>query len=42
MKHVFTEDEQHTVLLKSLRERMKPRFIVRLFEGIVRMLAPLM
>lgn len=42
MKQVFLADEAQSVLLSSLSDRMKPKFMVRLFEGLVRMLAPLM
>ena len=42
MKQVFLADEERSVQLASLSSRMKPKFIVRLFESLVRMLAPLM
>ena len=42
MKQVFLDDEAQSVPLASLPERMKPKFMVRLFEGLIRMLAPLM
>lgn len=42
MKQVFLDDEAQSVTLASLPERMKPKFMVRLFESLVRLLAPLM
>ena len=42
MKQVFLADEERSVQLVSLSDRMKPKFMVRLFESLVRMLAPLM
>jgi len=42
MKTIFFDDEQQTKDLTDLPQRMHPRFFVRLFEGIVRLLAPLM
>jgi cardiolipin synthase len=42
MKQVFLADEERSVQLASLSSRMKPKFMVRLFESLVRMLAPLM
>ena len=42
MKQVFLADEECSVQLASLSDRMKPKFMVRLFESLVRMLAPLM
>ncbi len=42
MKQVFLADEERSVQLASLSDRMKPKFMVRLFESLVRMLAPLM
>lgn len=42
MKQVFLADEERSVQLASLSNRMKPKFMVRLFESLVRMLAPLM
>ena len=42
LKQIFLDDERQSVPLSSLPERIKPRFMVRLFEGLVRLLAPLM
>ncbi len=42
MKQVFLADEARSVQLATLSDRMKPKFMVRLFESLVRMLAPLM
>ena len=42
MKQVFLDDEAQSVALASLTERMKPKFMIRLFESLVRLLAPLM
>ena len=42
MKQVFLDDESRSVLLSSLPDRMKPKFMFRLLESLVRMLAPLM
>ena len=42
LKQIFLNDEQKTVRLSDIPERMKPKFHVRLFESVARMLAPLM
>ena len=42
MKQLFLDDEAQSVALASLPERMKPKFMIRLFESLVRLLAPLM
>ena len=42
MKEVFLHDEAESVALASLTERIRPRFFVRLWESLVRLLAPLM
>ena len=42
LKQLFLTDEKQSVRLTSLPSRMKPRFLVRLWESIIRMLAPLM
>ena len=42
MKQVFLDDEARSVELSSLPERMNPKFMVRLFESLIRLLAPLM
>lgn len=42
LKQLFLTDESQSVRLTSLPNRMKPRFLVRLWESIIRMLAPLM
>jgi cardiolipin synthase len=42
LKQIFLNDEQQTVRLSDIPERMKPKFHVRLFESVARMLAPLM
>ena len=42
MKQVFLDDEAQSVQLSSLPERMNPKFMVRLFESLIRLLAPLM
>jgi len=42
MKEVFLKDEAESVALASLSERIRPRFLVRLWESLVRMLSPLM
>ena len=42
LKQVFLDDDARSVSLSSIRERMKPRFAVRLAESVIRMLAPLM
>ena len=42
LKQLFLTDESQSVRLTSLPSRMKPRFLVRLWESIIRMLAPLM
>lgn len=42
MKTIFLDDEQQTVNLTDMPHRMQPHFTIRLFESLVRMLAPLM
>ena len=42
MKQVFMEDERRSVPLTKIKERLHPTFPIRLFESVVRMLAPLM
>jgi cardiolipin synthase len=42
MKQIFIDDEASSVALSSLSERIRPRFLVRLFESLIRMLSPLM
>ena len=42
MKEIFLKDEAESVALASLSERIRPRFFVRLWESLVRMLSPLM
>lgn len=42
MKEIFLKDEAESVALASLSERIRPRFLVRLWESLVRMLSPLM
>jgi len=42
MKQVFLDDEQQSATLSSMPHRIKPRFMVRLAESFIRMLAPLM
>ena len=42
MKQGFLDDEAQSVELSSLPERMNPKFMVRLFESLIRLLAPLM
>ena len=42
LKQVFLDDETQSVTLSSLPKRIKPKFLTRLFESLIRMLAPLM
>ena len=42
LKQLFLTDESQSIRLTSLPSRMKPRFLVGLWESIIRMLAPLM
>lgn len=42
MKQIFIDDESRSVLLSSVPERARPRFAVRLWESLVRLLSPLM
>lgn len=42
MKQIFIDDEASSVALSSLPKRIRPRFLVRLFESLIRMLSPLM
>lgn len=42
LKQVFLTDESQSTLLSDLPSRMHPRFLVRLWESVIRMLSPLM
>ena len=42
MKAIYLNDEQNTTALTSLPQRMNPRFMVKLWESLVRLLSPLM
>lgn len=42
MKQIYLDDEAQAVALTSLPERISPRFLVRLWESLIRMLSPLM
>ena len=42
LKQVFMDDEAQSTALTDLPDRMHPKFFVRLWESIVRMLSPLM
>jgi cardiolipin synthase len=42
LKQVFLTDEAQSVALKDVPERIRPSFIYRLSESVLRMLAPLM
>lgn len=42
MKQIFLNDEAQSVPLASLSDRIRPRFLVRLCESLIRLLAPLM
>ncbi len=42
MKQIFLHDEAQSIPLRSMPRRLKPRFIPRLAEGLLRMLAPVM
>ncbi len=41
-KEIFLFDEQQTVALSTMKNRMHPRFLTRLFESIIRLLSPLL
>ena len=41
MKKVFFDDEQQTVLLTDIPQRMRADFLTRLWESVTRMLSPL-
>ena len=41
MKKVFLDDEQKSVSLRDLPQRMRAGFMTRLWESITRMLSPL-
>lgn len=41
-KQIFLVDEARSVALTDVPERIRPSFVVRLFESLLRMLAPLM
>ena len=42
LKQMFLNDEAESVQLSSIPERIRPRFMARLWESVVRMLSPLM
>ena len=42
MKQIFLNDEAQSVPLTSLPHRIRPKFMVRLAESVIRLLAPLM
>ena len=42
MREIFLHDEAESVALASLSERIQPRFFVRLWESLIRMLSPVM
>ena len=42
MRDIYLADEQQSVLLTSLPDRMHPRFRVRLWESLTRLLSPLL
>ena len=42
MKQMFLDDEAESVSFASSSERLRPRFMVRLWESLVRLLSPLM
>ena len=41
MKDLFLNDQQQSVLLTEVKERMKGTFLIRLWESLTRMLSPL-
>ena len=42
MRDIFLDDECRSIALSNLPERMNPHFLKRLWESLVRMMAPLM
>ena len=42
MKQVFLDDEQRCISVEQLREQMRSPFLMRLWESLVRLLAPLL
>jgi cardiolipin synthase len=42
MKQIFLDDESCSVALSDIPERLHPKFFVRLWESVIRMLSPLM
>ena len=42
LRKVFQADEQQSVLLQDMPERMHPKFMKRLWESMIRMMSPLM
>jgi len=42
MKQVFIDDEQHCITIDELNESIRSPFLMRLWESIVRLLAPLL
>lgn len=40
-KSIFLHDQTQTVAFKDVEERMKPKFLMRLWESVARMLSPL-
>lgn len=41
-RQMFEEDEQHCILLQQMGNRFHPRFLARLTESILRLMAPLL
>jgi len=42
MKQLFADDEQQSIPLADMPERLRPRFVKRLWESMTRLLAPLL
>jgi cardiolipin synthase len=42
IKKVFLDDQKLSVNMSDVKERLKPRFLVRLWESLARLLSPLL
>ena len=42
LKKVFMDDQKQSVRLSEVANRLRPRFVVRLWESLARLLSPLL
>ena len=41
-KRIFINDQTHSLLLSKIGKRMRPPFVIHLWESVVRLFSPLM